>query len=214
MRFINILLLILSLFTLQVSAQHKDTKNHNHKSIEAKNPYPSVDIKVIKDAKSGYNIQLVTKNFKFTPEKVNKENVMNEGHAHIYINGNKNRSSDKILELYDLAINKVEERETAISILKLEIDSLKLDAGSNKTMMDLNSFSTLSKDAKIQFTELRYFGYSNMLISSDFRTIDTVTVVKTQWDSSLVDSLVEVRVDSLKIWLKSELEIENLEVDW
>jgi hypothetical protein len=53
-----------------------------------------------------------------------------------------------------------------------------------------------------------------MLISSDFRTIDTVTVVKTQWDSSLVDSLVEVRVDSLKIWLKSELEIENLEVDW
>ena len=91
MRFINILLLILSLFTFQVSAQHKDTKNHNHKSIEAKSPYPSVDIKVIKDAKSGYNIQLVTKNFKFTPEKVNKENVMNEGHAHIYINGNKNR---------------------------------------------------------------------------------------------------------------------------
>ena len=54
-------------------------------------PYPSVDIRVIKDAKSGYNIQLITKNFKFTPEKVNKENVMNEGHAHIYINGVKNR---------------------------------------------------------------------------------------------------------------------------
>jgi hypothetical protein len=74
-----------------VSAQHKDAKDHNHKNIEAKSPYPSVDIKVIKDAKSGYNIQLLTKNFKFTPEKVNKENVMNEGHAHIYINGNKNR---------------------------------------------------------------------------------------------------------------------------
>ena len=91
MRFLNIFLLILSLFTLQVSAQHKDAKDHNHKNIEAKSPYPSVDIKVIKDAKSGYNIQLLTKNFKFTPEKVNKENVMNEGHAHIYINGNKNR---------------------------------------------------------------------------------------------------------------------------
>jgi uncharacterized membrane protein len=91
MRFINIVLLILSLFSLQVSAQHKDAKDHSHKSIEAKSPYPSVDIKVIKDAKSGYNIQLITKNFKFTPEKVNKENIMNEGHAHIYINGNKNR---------------------------------------------------------------------------------------------------------------------------
>ena len=163
----------------------------------------------------------ITLNFNGEITEATKSDLVNELNGYKYlrdfsliINGNKNRSSDKILELYDLAINKVEERETAISILKLEIDSLKLDAGSNKTMMDLNSFSTLSKDAKIQFTELRYFGYSNMLISSDFRTIDTVTVVKTQWDSSLVDSLVEVRVDSLKIWLKSELEIENLEVDW
>ena len=116
--------------------------------------------------------------------------------------------------MYDLAIDKIEERETTISILKMEIDSLKLNSGSNKTMMDLNVFSTLSKDAKIQFTELRYFGYSKMLTSSDFRTIDTVTVVRTQWDSSLVDSLVGVRIDSLKTWLKSELDVESLEVDW
>lgn len=94
----------------------------------------------------------------------------------------------------------------------MEIDSLKLDTGSNKTMMDLNVFSTLSKDAKIQFTDLRFFGYSKMLTSSDFRTIDTLTVVRTQWDSTLVDSLVILRVDSLKTWLKSELDIENLEV--
>jgi isocitrate lyase len=51
-----------------------------------------------------------------------------------------------------------------------------------------------------------------MLTSSDFRTIDTLTVVRTQWDSTLVDSLVILRVDSLKTWLKSQLDIENLEV--
>mgnify|MGYP000117538873 CR=1 FL=1 len=118
----------------------------------------------------------------------------------------------EILELYDLAIDKIEEREKTISSLKMEIDSLKLDTGSNKTMMDLNVFSTLSKDAKIQFTDLRFFGYSKMLTSSDFRTIDTLTVVRTQWDSTLVDSLVILRVDSLKTWLKSQLDIENLEV--
>jgi hypothetical protein len=94
----------------------------------------------------------------------------------------------------------------------MEIENLKLNAGSNKTMMDLNVFSTLSKDAKIQFTELRFFGYSKMLISSDFRTIDTVTVVRTQWDSALTDSLVSLRVDSLKTWLKLELDVESLEV--
>ena len=163
----------------------------------------------------------ITLNFNGEINEATKSDLVNELIGYEYlrdfslvINGNKNRSSDKILELYDLAIYKIEERETAISTLKKEIDSLKLASASAKSIMDLNIFSSLFKDAKIQFTELRYFGYSNMLISSDFRTIDTVTVVKTQWDSSLVDSLVEVRVDSLKIWLKSELEIENLEVDW
>ena len=163
----------------------------------------------------------ITLNFNGEISEATKSDLVNELNGYKYlrdfsliINGNKNRSSDKILELYDLAVDKIEKRETAISNLKLEIDSLKLDARSNNTMMDLNVFSTLSKDAKIQFTELRYFGYSNMLISSDFRTIDTVTVVKTQWDSSLVDSLIVVRVDSLKRWLKSELNVESLEVDW
>ncbi len=148
-----------------------------------------------------------------------KSDLINELNGYEYlqdfsliINGNKNRSSDKILELYDLAIDKIEERETTISTLVTEIDSLKLDASSNKTMMDLNVFSMLSKDAKIQFTELKYFGYSKMLTSSDFRTTDTLTVVRTQWDSSLADSLVGIRVDSLKLWLKSELDVENLEM--
>ena len=163
----------------------------------------------------------ITLNFNGEISEATKSDLVNELNGYKYlrdfsliINGNKNRSSDKILELYDLAVDKIEKRETAISNLKLEIDSLKLDARSNNTMMDPNVFSTLSKDAKIQFTELRYFGYSNMLISSDFRTIDTVTVVKTQWDSSLVDSLIVVRVDSLKRWLKSELNVESIEVDW
>ena len=71
-------------------AQHKDD-GHTHKSIEARNPYPSVDIKIMKDTSSGYNLQLITKNFKFTPEKINAANIMNEGHAHLYINGKKIR---------------------------------------------------------------------------------------------------------------------------
>ena len=161
----------------------------------------------------------ITLNFNGEISEATKSDLINELNGYEYlqdfsliINGNKNRSSDKILELYDLAIDKIEERETTISTLVTEIDSLKLDASSNKTMMDLNVFSMLSKDAKIQFTELKYFGYSKMLISSDFRTTDTLTVVRTQWDSSLADSLVGIRVDSLKLWLKSELDVENLEM--
>jgi|GEM_PF-660419 hypothetical protein len=90
MKSIITILISFFLFINPSLAQHKDD-NHAHKSIEAKNPYPSVDIKIIKDASSGYNLQLITKNFKFTPEKINAANIMNEGHAHIYINSKKIR---------------------------------------------------------------------------------------------------------------------------
>ena len=78
--------------------------------------------------------------------------------------------------------------------------------------MDLNEFSTLSKDAKIQFSDLRFFGYSKMLTSSDFRSIDTLTLVRTKWSPTLGDSLVNLSVDRLRAWLKTELGIESLDV--
>ncbi|MDG1014741.1 MAG: DUF389 domain-containing protein [Flavobacteriaceae bacterium] len=165
--------------------------------------------------------KLITLNFNGEITEATKSDLLNELNGYEYlrdfslvINGNTNRSSDKILELYDLAIYKIEERETAISTLKKEIDSLKLAAASDKSILDLNIFSNLFKDAKIQFTELKYFGYSKMLFSSDFRKIDTLTVFRTRWDSSLNDSQVRARVDSIKIWLKLELGEESIEVDW
>lgn len=161
----------------------------------------------------------ITLNFNGEINEATKSDLVNELIGYEYlrdfslvINGNKNRSSDKILELYDLAIDKIEERENTILTLKMEIDSLKLDASSNKNSMDLNEFSTLSKDAKIQFSDLRFFGYSKMLTSSDFRSIDTLTLVRTKWSPTLGDSLVNLSVDRLRAWLKTELDIESLDV--
>jgi uncharacterized hydrophobic protein (TIGR00271 family) len=161
----------------------------------------------------------ITLNFNGEINEATKSDLVNELIGYEYlrdfslvINGNKNRSSDKILELYDLAIDKIEERENTILTLKMEIDSLKLDASSNKNSMDLNEFSTLSKDAKIQFSDLRFFGYSKMLTSSDFRSIDTLTLVRTKWSPTLGDSLVNLSVDRLRAWLKTELGIESLYV--
>lgn len=56
-------------------------------------PVPTVSIELHPDA-SGYNLHLAANNFRFTPENVNRENVPNEGHAHLYING------EKIARLY------------------------------------------------------------------------------------------------------------------
>lgn len=50
---------------------------------------PEVTMQVLADPVSGYNIQLHTQNFEFTPENAGKEHADNTGHAHIYINGEK-----------------------------------------------------------------------------------------------------------------------------
>ena len=69
---------------------HHDT-GHSHGmlyEVDATNA-PSVEFTVEEDAKSGWNITLETSNFTFTPESVNGENVPGEGHAHLYVDGEK-----------------------------------------------------------------------------------------------------------------------------
>lgn len=62
--------------------------HHDHDvPVEASAPYPSVRLRASPDAMSGWNIEILTDNFRFTPERVNLDNVSNQGHAHIYLNG-------------------------------------------------------------------------------------------------------------------------------
>ena len=50
---------------------------------------PTLKLMVMEDKKSGYNVKLVTENFTFAPDSVNGENVVGEGHAHLYVDGEK-----------------------------------------------------------------------------------------------------------------------------
>ena len=55
-------------------------------------PTPTATIVVKKDAKMGYNLQIKTTNFTFTPQNANTDkavNPQNEGHTHLYVNGKK-----------------------------------------------------------------------------------------------------------------------------
>lgn len=62
--------------------------SHNMFNVEV-GQAPSVSFTAEEDAKSGWNITLKTDKFKFTPENVNGENVVGEGHAHLYVGGEK-----------------------------------------------------------------------------------------------------------------------------
>lgn len=50
---------------------------------------PQVAIEVSRDAMAGYNLHVMTQNFAFSPRNASSANVTGEGHAHVYVNGEK-----------------------------------------------------------------------------------------------------------------------------
>jgi len=169
--------------------------------------------------KIDFDEKMITLNFNGEIAEATKSDLINELKGYEYlqefsltINGNKNRSADKILDLYDVAIDKIEKRDSIIAALEMNIDSLKLVLSSNKNDMDSKVFLYLSKDAKIQFSDLESFGYAKMLASSNFRNADTITLIKTKWNSALSDSLVVLKKQALKTWIEKELEADDVEV--
>ena len=49
---------------------------------------PKLGLKLHAEA-GGWNLQVLTQNFQFSPENVNTAHVEGEGHAHVYVDGNK-----------------------------------------------------------------------------------------------------------------------------
>jgi hypothetical protein len=77
--------------TAETGSAHDDMANataHAHTYLMVPEAgAPKVSLEVTEDAKSGWNVHIVTENFKFTPENANKANVIGEGHAHLYVDG-------------------------------------------------------------------------------------------------------------------------------
>jgi len=102
-------ILSICIFVLFLSISFADDKHsHKHAMMEATAPYPTLDVKLMKDAKDGYNLIIQTTNFTFAPEKVNLANNGNEGHAHIYINDVKYRQYSPYFHLSNNLLRKGE----------------------------------------------------------------------------------------------------------
>lgn len=68
--------------------------SHGMMAIPVGQPIPEVAIEVFADPVGGWNVQVQTANWTFAPERVNASSMPNEGHAHLYLNG------EKITRLY------------------------------------------------------------------------------------------------------------------
>ncbi|AUP80281.1 DUF389 domain-containing protein [Flavivirga eckloniae] len=133
------------------------------------------------------------------------------------INGNKNRSFDKISDAYDRAIKELDQKDNIISGLQKQIVGLQVEITelNKKIENDVSqnnsvSFTNLSRDAKVRFSDLQYFSYAKMLESKDFIKIDTIAVARIKWRKSLKDSLALVKEKELSVWMKQKLKLDTL----
>ncbi len=78
----------------ETSLEESANNNHNHHHhktvmIEEGQAVPNVDLVVYEDAVKGWNLEIKLDNFQLTPQDVNSDNQPNQGHAHLYVNGEK-----------------------------------------------------------------------------------------------------------------------------
>ncbi len=74
-------------------SQHDHSKHH-HGPVELTSLgdnviKPTIELDIQKDPMKGWNLHIQTQNYTFTPQKVNQDNIANEGHAHLYIDNYK-----------------------------------------------------------------------------------------------------------------------------
>lgn len=66
-----------------------DHSQHPGLEMPAGYPLPAMTVRIRADWMDGYNLFLDTANFRFTPQNAGLEPIPNQGHAHLYVNGEK-----------------------------------------------------------------------------------------------------------------------------
>lgn len=133
------------------------------------------------------------------------------------IKGSDTKSYELISTAYQDARDELKESKNVISGLQREIEDLKNEVTQLNQQIESKSdeipFSSIAREAKVRFNELEYFSYAKTLESKDFIKVDTVIVARVKWNSSLNDSLVQVKEKQLGDWLKQELKTDNISIN-
>jgi hypothetical protein len=139
------------------------------------------------------------------------------------IYGNENRSVDKISDALDRAYKDLDRKDIIVKGLEEQITGLQqqvtnlqaqLESKASEENNNVVAFSSLSKEARIRYSDLLQFGYAKMLTSQgNFIQVDTIPVAAVKWNPELNDSTKTVRETELKSWLKDKLVLDTLIVE-
>ena len=135
------------------------------------------------------------------------------------IKGSDTKSFDLITTAYKEKRQELQESKNIIAGLQSQIQLL------NQTISNLNTrieqgaiddnnqviaFSRIAKEAKIRYLNLNQIGFARVLSSKDFIKIDTIPVATISWNTSLSDSIKNVKELEFKAWLQTEMKLDTL----
>ncbi len=143
------------------------------------------------------------------------QNEIKSGYDHLKyfklrFKGNKIKSFDLISGAYQDAQKRLEEKNNVIEGLQNTIVNLKeeLKKTTGKTP---NDFLQISKEAKINFSDLQALSFSQEL-QSNFKKIDTLPMVRAVWKTKFNDSISLDRDKALTTWLMREMKLDTVYV--
>jgi uncharacterized hydrophobic protein (TIGR00271 family) len=137
----------------------------------------------------------------------------------INVKGSDVKSYQLITTAYQDARKELQESKNIVSGLQNQIQQLnetiynlnnRIERGAIEQNNNVVAFSRIAKEAKIRYLNIEKIGFSKVLSSSDFIKIDTIPVAIIKWNTSIKDSVINLRELELRKWMQSEMKLDTL----
>jgi uncharacterized hydrophobic protein (TIGR00271 family) len=131
------------------------------------------------------------------------------------INSNESRSADDISKSLERAYSNLDQKDNIINGLQKEIEDLKseisnLNVTIEKTDKNNIPFSSIAKEAKIRFGDIKEIRFSKVLSTKDFIKVDTIPEASVIWNSKLKEKYIAKKQLELHKWLQKEMKLDTL----
>lgn len=135
------------------------------------------------------------------------------------IKGSDTKSYELITTAYNDKRKELEESKNIIAGLQKQIQELQTTITSLNQRIEQDAllkdktsiaFSSIAKDAKIRYNNIKSISFSRVLNTKDFIKIDTIPEISIKWNPKLAKSKRVKKEAELRTWLQKEMKLDTL----
>lgn len=135
------------------------------------------------------------------------------------IKGSDTKSYELISSAYKDSREELKESRNIIEGLQMEIESLKSEITTLNNRIEQDAldkdktsiaFSSIAKDAKIRYNDIKAISFARVLNTKDFIKIDTIPEVTIKWNTKLPNVERLKKEAELRTWLQQQMNLDTL----